>query len=53
MEEATPDMMPYFFNLVKDPKRLSLVFATKAALFAYVLELQRESLFGEAFDKEV
>lgn len=46
-------MIPYFYNLVKDPKRLSLVFETKDMLYAFVQGLQDENLFGAQFDREV
>eukprot|EP00801_Mesodinium_rubrum_P000312 Mrub_00312.p1 GENE.Mrub_00312~~Mrub_00312.p1 ORF type:complete len:1169 (+),score=156.45 Mrub_00312:456-3509(+) len=51
--EATPDKIPYFYNLIKDPKRLSLVFKTKAELFAFVSELRSDKLFSQDFSREI
>lgn len=53
MQVAKPEQMPYFFNCVKDPKRLSLVFNSKKALFEQVKELQANSMFGSDFSNEL
>eukprot|EP00801_Mesodinium_rubrum_P000318 Mrub_00318.p1 GENE.Mrub_00318~~Mrub_00318.p1 ORF type:complete len:1191 (-),score=170.30 Mrub_00318:38-3313(-) len=45
--------IPYFYNLIKDPKRLSLVFATKSELYNFVKELRSDKMFGENFSKEM
>lgn len=46
-------MIPQYYNLIKDPKRFSLVFKSKKKLFAFVNELRGDNLFGIDFEKEM